>query len=121
MTKKANVAVTSGLSLSMKRDGASLSVTFHVQKFPDLFGWAAYTSPGARSQPQWEFVESEDPNVRYPRFTERNGHFAPYVRAKVEPRPHLERGADGKDTYVDGVVVFFQDGSPYNKRLTILI
>lgn len=121
MTKKANVAVTSGLSLSKSQDGARLAVTFNLQKFPDLFGWSAYTA--APSQPQWEFVARDDADVdlRYPRFTERKGHFAPYVRAEAEPRLYTKVGADGTDTYVEGVAVFFKDGSPYDKRFTILI
>lgn len=116
MTKKANSRVSSGLRLSKSQDGASLSVTFHSQTFPE---WPAAPCPAPLHQ--WAFVEREDYDVQYPKFTERKGHFAPYVRAELEPRRHVEYGADGTDTYVEDVVVHFMNGSPYENRFTILI
>lgn len=78
------------LLVTIADEGASLSVHFPCVKFHHLLGWEAYTD-ARYDEPRWVWVP-DDPNR--PKFTERQGRFAPFKKVHIRERDPEVHGQD---------------------------
>jgi hypothetical protein len=101
------ISDSSSMEIHIEEEGASLSVYFNCTKFPRLFGDEAYAGSPDNS---WAYIKFNDADR--PRFTERNGEFAPYKKASLSRYARDDEGEECPK-------ISFEVGSLYSKTFRV--